>query len=82
MMRSFEKSLKRLVSRAEGRVLPTFFVGLIVAVLLQSSVATAMISATFMARGAISAAAALMASAISAHLSTDYRRRPVQTLSG
>ena len=52
MMRSFGTSLKRLASRTEGRILPTFLVGLLVAVLLQSSAATAMISATFAAQGA------------------------------
>jgi phosphate:Na+ symporter len=60
MMRSFGTSLKRLASRTEGRVLPTFLVGLLVAVLLQSSAATAMISATFAAQGAISATTAFI----------------------
>jgi phosphate:Na+ symporter len=60
MMRSFGTSLKRLASRTEGRVLPTFLAGLLVAVLLQSSAATAMISATFAAQGAISAATAFI----------------------
>ena len=60
MMRSFGTSLKRLASRTEGRILPTFLVGLLVAVLLQSSAATAMISATFAAQGAISAATAFI----------------------
>lgn len=60
MMRAFGTSLKRLACRTEGRVLPTFLVGLLVAVLLQSSAATAMISATFAAQGAISAATAFI----------------------
>jgi phosphate:Na+ symporter len=60
MMRAFGSSLKRLAGRTEGRVLPTFFAGLLVAVLLQSSAATAMISATFAAQGAISAATAFI----------------------
>lgn len=55
MMRSFGTRLKRLASHTEGRVLPTFLAGLLVAVLLQSSAATAMISATFAAQGAINA---------------------------
>ena len=60
MMRAFGTSLKRLARRTEGRVLPTFLVGLLVAVLLQSSAATAMISATFAAQSAISAATAFI----------------------
>ncbi len=60
MMRAFGTSLKRLARRTEGRVLPTFLMGLLVAVLLQSSAATAMISATFAAQGAISAATAFI----------------------
>ncbi|MDT2078484.1 MAG: Na/Pi symporter, partial [Planktomarina sp.] len=60
MMRAFGTSLKRLASRTEGRVLPTFVAGLLVAVLLQSSAATAMISATFAAQGAINAATAFI----------------------
>lgn len=60
IMRSFGTNLKRLASRTEGRILPTFLVGLLVAVLLQSSTATAMISATFAAQGAISAATAFI----------------------
>jgi phosphate:Na+ symporter len=60
MMRAFGSSLKRLAGRTEGRVVPTFLAGLLVAVLLQSSAATAMISATFAAQGAISAATAFI----------------------
>ena len=60
MMRSFGASLKRLASRTEGRIISTFLAGLMVAVLLQSSAATAMISATFAAQGAISAATAFI----------------------
>ena len=60
MMRAFGSSLKRLAGRTEGRVVPTFLTGLLVAVLLQSSAATAMISATFAAQGAISAATAFI----------------------
>ncbi len=60
MMRAFGSSLKRLAGRTEGRVIPTFLAGLLVAVLLQSSAATAMISATFAAQGAISAATAFI----------------------
>ena len=60
MMRAFGTSLKRLARRTEGRVLPTFLIGLLVAVLLQSSAATAMISATFAAQGAISAVTAFI----------------------
>ncbi len=50
-MRAFGANLKSLASRTEGRVLLTFLVGLLVAVLLQSSAATAMISAGFEALG-------------------------------
>ncbi|MEP1884921.1 MAG: Na/Pi symporter, partial [Marinomonas sp.] len=60
MMRAFGTSLKRLASRTEGRIVPTFLAGLLVAVLLQSSAATAMISATFAVQGAISAATAFI----------------------
>ena len=60
IMRAFRTSLKRLARRTKGRVLPTFLAGLLVAVLLQSSAATAMISATFAAQGAISAATAFI----------------------
>ncbi|MDA9207343.1 Na/Pi cotransporter family protein [Octadecabacter sp.] len=60
MMRAFGSSLKRLAGRTEGHVIPTFLAGVLVAVLLQSSAATAMISATFAAQGAISAATAFI----------------------
>lgn len=60
MMRAFGSSLKRLAGRTDGRVIPTFLTGLLVAVLLQSSAATAMISATFAAQGAISAVTAFI----------------------
>lgn len=56
MMRAFGANLKRLASRTDGRIVPTFLAGLLVAVMLQSSAATAMISATFAAQGVISAA--------------------------
>ena len=60
MMRAFGTTLKRLASHTDGRIIPTFLVGLLVAVLLQSSAATSMISATFAAQGAISAATAFI----------------------
>lgn len=60
MMRAFGTRLKKLARRTEGRIFPSLVVGLLVAVLLQSSAATAMISATFAAQGAISAATAFI----------------------
>lgn len=60
IMRAFGSSLKRLAGHTEGRVVPTFLVGLLVAVLLQSSAATAMISATLASQSAISAVTAFI----------------------
>ncbi|MEE9374972.1 MAG: Na/Pi cotransporter family protein [Rhizobiaceae bacterium] len=53
VMRAYGPSLKKLARQAEGRVIPAFLSGLFVAVLLQSSAATAMIAATFSAQGII-----------------------------
>ena len=44
VMRSYGNSLKRLARRSEGKVLPAFTSGLLVAALLQSSTAAILIS--------------------------------------
>ena len=41
VLRAYGTPLKRLASKAEGRVAPAFLSGLVVAALLQSSTATA-----------------------------------------
>ena len=46
-MRSYGTNLKRFARRSEGKALPAFLSGLIVAALLQSSTAAVLISASF-----------------------------------
>ncbi|MFK5977394.1 MAG: Na/Pi cotransporter family protein [Rhizobiaceae bacterium] len=60
VMRAYGTELKRLASRAEGRVVPAFLSGLFVAALLQSSTATAMIAASFAGHGIVSTATAFL----------------------
>ncbi|PCI02600.1 MAG: hypothetical protein COB78_12765 [Hyphomicrobiales bacterium] len=60
VMRAYGTELKRLASRAEGRIIPAFLSGLVVAALLQSSTATAMIVASFASHGIVSTATAFL----------------------
>lgn len=60
VMRAYGTELKRLASRAEGRIVPAFLAGLSVAALLQSSTATAMIAASFSGQGVVSVASAFL----------------------
>ena len=54
VMRSYGNNLKRLARRSEGKVLPSFISGLLVAAFLQSSTAAILISASFAGQGLIS----------------------------
>ena len=47
VMRSYGTSIKRFARRSEGKIIPAFLSGLIVAALLQSSTAAVLISASF-----------------------------------
>ena len=60
IMRAYGPGLNRLAREAEGRMVPAFFSGLIVAILLQSSTATAMIVASFSSQGILSAGSAFV----------------------
>jgi len=60
VMRSYGNSLKRLARRSEGKVLPAFTSGLLVAALLQSSTAAILISASFTGQGLISVSSAFI----------------------
>ena len=60
VMRAYGTSLKRLAQQAEGRILPSFASGLLIAALLQSSTATALIAATFSGQGVISVVASFI----------------------
>ncbi|WP_299727113.1 Na/Pi cotransporter family protein [uncultured Tateyamaria sp.] len=60
MMRAYGTELKIMSRRTEGRVGPAFVAGLIAAVLLQSSTATAMITAGFASQGVMSTATAFV----------------------
>ncbi len=60
IMRAYGTSLKRLAQQAEGRILPSFASGLLIAALLQSSTATALIAATFSGQGVISVVASFI----------------------
>ncbi|PWV95383.1 phosphate:Na+ symporter [Hoeflea marina] len=60
VMRAFGVQVQKWAGRAEGRILPAFGAGIGVAVLLQSSAATAMIVATFAGRGVLGATTALV----------------------
>jgi phosphate:Na+ symporter len=54
VMRSYGNNLKRLARRSEGKALPAFASGLLVAAFLQSSTAAILISASFAGQGLIS----------------------------
>ena len=54
VMRSYGNNLKRLARRSEGKALPAFVSGLLVAAFLQSSTAAILISASFAGQGLIS----------------------------
>ncbi len=60
VMRAYGTPLKRLAQRAEGRILPAFFSGLLVTVALQSSTATALIAATFSGQGILNVTTAFI----------------------
>lgn len=60
VLRAYGTPLKRLASRAEGRVAPAFLAGLVVAALLQSSTATALIAASFASQGVLSVGSAFL----------------------
>ncbi|MGB0848882.1 MAG: Na/Pi cotransporter family protein [Thiolinea sp.] len=60
IMRAYGTSLKRLAQHTENRILPAFGSGLIVATLLQSSTATALIAAAFSGQGVVSTASAFI----------------------
>ena len=47
VMRSYGTNIKRFARRSEGKIIPAFLSGLIVAALLQSSTAAVLISASF-----------------------------------
>ena len=61
VMRAYGTKLKKLARQAEGRIVPTFLSGLFVAILLQSSTATAMIVASFSGQGILSTTSAFFA---------------------
>ena len=60
VMRSYGNNLKRLARRSEGKALPAFTSGLLVAALLQSSTAAILISASFTGQGLISVSSAFI----------------------
>lgn len=60
IMRAYGPNLKKLARGAEGHIVPAFLSGLVVAIALQSSAATAMIVATFSAQGMITAVTAFI----------------------
>lgn len=60
VMRAYGTPLKHLAQQAEGRIIPSFLSGLMIAALLQSSTATALIAATFSGQGVISVSAAFI----------------------
>ncbi len=60
IMRSYGNNLKSLARRSEGKTLPAFMTGLLVAALLQSSTAAILISASFSGQGLISIGSAFI----------------------
>jgi phosphate:Na+ symporter len=60
VMRSYGPVLKRWARRAEGKLIAPFISGLLVAVALQSSTATAMIAASFSAQNVMATATAFL----------------------
>jgi phosphate:Na+ symporter len=60
VMRSYGPVLKRWARRAEGKLIAPFISGLLVAVALQSSTATAMVAASFSAQNVMATATAFL----------------------
>lgn len=60
VMRSYGSVLKRWARRAEGRIFAPFISGLLVAIALQSSTATAMIAASFSAQNVMATSTAFL----------------------
>ena len=60
VLRAYGTQLKRLALQAEGRIIPAFSAGLLVAALLQSSTATALIASSFSGQGIVSMSAAFI----------------------
>lgn len=60
VMRAYGPPLKRLACRSDGKVLPAFFAGTCIAILLQSSTATAMIASSFSGAGIVSVGSAFL----------------------
>ena len=58
VMRAYGNDLRRWARKADGKIIPALFTGVIAAALLQSSTATAMIAATFSAQHVLSIATA------------------------
>lgn len=60
VLRAYGTELKRFAMQTEGRIIPAFSAGLLVAALLQSSTATALIASSFAGQGIVSISVALM----------------------
>ena len=60
VLRAYGTKLKRLAMQTEGRIVPALSVGLLVAALLQSSTATALIASSFAGQGIVSISAAFI----------------------
>lgn len=60
ILRAYGAKLKRLAMQTEGRVIPALSAGLLVAALLQSSTATALIVSSFSGQGILSISAAFI----------------------
>ena len=60
VLRAYGTPLKRLAMKTEGRIIPAFSAGLLVAALLQSSTATALIASSFSGQGILSVSAAFI----------------------
>lgn len=60
VLRAYGTELKRYAMQTEGRIIPAFSAGLLVAALLQSSTATALIASSFSGQGILSISAAFM----------------------
>ena len=60
VLRAYGTQLKRFAMQTEGRIIPAFSAGLLVAALLQSSTATALIASSFAGQGIVSISAAFM----------------------
>jgi len=60
VLRAYGTTLKRFAMQTEGRIIPAFSAGLLVAALLQSSTATALIASSFSGQGILSMSAAFI----------------------